>query len=296
MVRGLVYGLSAAFAWAIYNVGVKIGRNDGFTSADLTLLRYVVPAVLLLPFFILRMRRKAPTLSLFRAVALTIAIGPPFALLINAGYGLAPLAHAVVISPGTTMLTANALSMFVDGRPMPVHRRIGMLVLVAGLAFIAFDRPAAGEGASDAWLGDLCFVGSGFLWGLFSYLAGRWRLDPVDATAAVALLASVVFVPVYFAGLGATPMPLSAWLQQGLYQGLLGGCLAIIAYAAAIAALGAGLAALFPALVPPLAVLLAIPLAGSWPSGMQWSGVGLATLGLVVSLDVTRRLVRRRGG
>ena len=116
---GVAAGVTAALAWAIYNVGVAIGRTHGFTSADLALLRYAVPAVLLLPLLVRRRRRASRRLDWVRAFWLTVSIGPPFAFLINTGYGIAPLAHAVVISPGMTMLTANALAIVLDGRPLP---------------------------------------------------------------------------------------------------------------------------------------------------------------------------------
>lgn len=296
LLKGVAFGLAAALAWAIYNVGVKIGRTDGFSSADLVLLRYVVPAILLAPALRVRRRAGKSCMTWPRAVALTSAIGPPFAFLINTGYGLAPLAHAVVISPGVTMLTANALSVAIDRTPMPRNRRFGIALLVAGLICIALDQSDADNKGAMRWLGDLCFVGSGFLWGVFTYLVGRWRLDAVEATATVAICGSLAFIPVYAVFFPPATFPVPLWLEQIVYQGVLGGCLAIVAYALAIAALGAGLAGLFPALVPPLAVLLAIPLTETWPSSMQWSGILLASLGLVASLDIARRLFRGSTG
>jgi drug/metabolite transporter (DMT)-like permease len=294
MLKGIAFGLAAALGWAIYNVGVEIGRRQGFSSADLTLLRYIVPGIVLLPLLIARRRQVAARLGFARAAALTVAIGPLFAFVFNTGYGIAPLAHAVVISPGMTMITANALSVLVDRRPLPLHRQIGILILMGGLAAIAIDQPAPKDPTTATWLGDLCFVCSGFLWGLFTYLLGRWRLDPIDTTAAVGLLATISFLPVYLVWFGVSDLPLHDWALQVVYQGGLGGCLAIIFYAAAIATIGPGLGGLFPALVPPLAVLLAIPLAGNLPSAAQWVGIALATLGLLTSLDLARRLLGRR--
>lgn len=290
--RGVAYGLGAAFAWAIYNVGVKIGRNDGFSSADLALLRYLVPAILLAPVMMVRWRRGGGRIGLARAAALTVAVGPPFAFLINTGYGLAPLAHAVVISPGVTMLVANLLSVVIDRRPMPLNRQVGIAVLVLGLLFIALDQGTQVEGEPMRWLGDLCFIGSGSLWGIFTYMIGRWRLDAVETTATAAICATIVFVPTYLVFFTPADQPVIHWLEQIAYQGVLGGCLAIVAYALSIGALGAELAGLFPALVPPLAVLLAIPLTATWPNATQWTGIALATLGLVLSLDLARRALR----
>ncbi|EKF18861.1 DMT family transporter [Nitratireductor pacificus] len=293
LVKGVLYGLAAALMWAIYNIGVEIGRADGFTSADLAILRYAVAAALLAPFLFLRWSRLPPGLTLRRVVLLSLTIGPPFAFLFNTGYGIAPLAHAVVISPGVTMLVANLLPVLLDGQRLPMHRKIGIAVLVLGLIAIAADRPPAKTPGEWVLLGDLCFVGSGTLWGVFTYLLGRWRLPAVETTAAMSLMTTAGFLPLYLAFFTPADLPLSAWAEQALYQGALGGCLAIVAFAASITWLGSGLAGLFPALVPPLAVLLAIPIAGQWPNGLQLVGVLIATTGLVLSLDALSRLFRR---
>lgn len=296
LAEGIALGLFAALAWGFYNVGTDIGRADGFSSADLAMLRYGVAALLLAPFLLARRGEWRSRLSFTRVVLLTLTIGPPFALLINTGYGIAPLAHAVVISPGTTMLTANLLYRIVDGHSMPLHRQIGMVMLALGLIAIATDQPPSKQADLPVWLGDLCFVGSGFLWGVFTWLTGRWRLPAVETTAAVSLLSALLFLPVYLAGFGVTERPAVLWLEQAVYQGVLGGCLAIVAFAACVSRLGAGPAALFPALVPPLAVLIAIPLDAQWPSLLQWLGIVLGAAGLVISLDAARAFLRRRAG
>jgi drug/metabolite transporter (DMT)-like permease len=293
LLEGIALGLSAASAWAFYNVGTDIGRSDGFSSADLAMLRYGVSALLLTPFLIMARSAWSRTLTPWRIIFLTIAIGPAFALLINTGYGIAPLAHAVVISPGTTMLTTNAFSWLVDGRPMPAYRQIGMAMLCLGLVAIAADQSFTKDAGTPVWLGDLCFVGSGFLWGVFTWLIGRWKLPAVETIGAVSVLAAITLLPVYLIGFGITQHPLQLWLEQAVYQGALGGCIAIVTFAACVARLGAGPAALFPALVPPFAVLLAVPLSSQWPSGLQWLGITLATFGLIVSLDVIQMLLRK---
>ncbi len=293
LARGVVVGLAAALMWAVYNIGVELGRADGFTSADLAILRYGVAAAMLAPFLILRRNRLPAGLTFGRVVLLSIAIGPPFAFLFNTGYGLAPLAHAVVISPGMTMLVANFLPVLLDGHRLPPNRKLGMAVLVLGLIFIAADRPAVAAANRYVLLGDLCFVASGTLWGVFTYLLGRWRLPAVETTGAVSLAATIACLPVYLLFFEPAALPFSLWVEQAFYQGVLGGCLAIVAFAAAIFLIGPGLAGLFPALVPPLAVLFAVPIAGQWPNALQMLGVTIATAGLVLSLDILARVVRR---
>ncbi|TKT78128.1 DMT family transporter [Aquamicrobium sp. LC103] len=293
--QGVALGLAATLSWALYNVGTAIGRADGFSSADLAMLRYGVAALVLLPFLVPRLA-VARAIGWRRLLLLTAMIGPPFALFINAGYGIAPLSHAVVISPGVTMLVANALAILVDRRRMPLNRRIGMALLVAGLIAIAVDQPDIRPHSDlPIWLGDLCFVASGTLWGVFTWLVGRWHLPPVETTGAISILSALAFLPVHLFGFGVTPMPAALWLEQAVYQGILGGALAIVAFAGAVVRLGTGTAALFPALLPPAAILVGVVIADSVPSLMALSGIALATCGLAVSLDFRRR-VRSRAG
>lgn len=292
---GAGFGLAASVFWAFYNTGTDLGRSWGFSSLDLMTLRFVVASVLFLPLLMIGRGRLADgaagatgRLPLIRLVALTVCIGPPFTLLINTGYGIAPLAHAVVIGPGMTMLTANALSVTLDRRPMPMARLLGLMLVSAGLVAMALEQPASKTPGVEVWLGDLCFIGSGMLWGIFTYLSARWQLDPVRATGVVTILSALIVLLPFWLLLAEETPPVSAWLWQGVFQGVLGGCLAILAYTRSVALLGAGRSAIFPALVPPLAVLLAIPLTGSWPSATQWSGIALASIGLVVSLDLLK--------
>lgn len=283
---GIALGLAAAFSWGIYNVGAEIGQASGFRPADLTMLRYGGAAVLMLPLLWLARHRLPP---LGQIAWVTLLIGPPFALLFNLGFQRAPLSHAVVIGPGMSMLMANALVRFRDGIPLSLNRKIGMAVLIAGLLVIAADQPAPKSWGGSVLLGDLCFVGSGSLWGIYVYVMGRWRLPPIETTAAVASLATLLFVPFYMIVWGLPAMPAAQWAEQFFYQGVIGGCLAFVVFAAAVGRLGAGRAALFAALVPSSAVLLAIPLTGQWPDPLQWGGVALASVGLIVSLDLWAR-------
>lgn len=62
---------------------------------------------------------------------------------------------------------------------------------------------------------------------------------------------------------------------------------------AAIVLLGIGLigwAVLFPAIVPAVSVMVGIPIVGETPSSLQIAGLGLVTLGLLITIGIVRRL------
>ncbi|MFN6976544.1 MAG: DMT family transporter [Gemmobacter sp.] len=281
---GIGLGLIAVTGWAYYNVGTELARAEGFRPADLAALRFGVGALVLLPCFVLARGWRLPQR---RLMLFALIVGPPFALLFNTGFQLAPLSHAVVIGPGMSVLVALALVRFVDGQRMPPLRLVGLALLMAGLVAIGADRADTGKASGlPAVLGDLCFVATGSLWGLFSWLLARWRLPPVQAAAGLALYSAAVFLPAWFVVWGVPELSAAAWAHQAVAQGLIGGSGAPVAFAAALAILGAGRGSVFNALVPPAAVLMAMPVAGILPNPLQWAGVALASTGLVLSMAV----------
>jgi drug/metabolite transporter (DMT)-like permease len=124
----------------------------------------------------------------------------------------------------------------------------------------------------------------------------RWKIGPMQATTAIAVVSLAMLLPPYllwsgFERLLVLPAPMLA--AQIVMQGVLAGAVAVVAYSAAVMALGAGRAALFPALVPGTAILIGIPMTGEWPTPLQWVGVVVVIAGLATALGV--RLPRRAG-
>jgi drug/metabolite transporter (DMT)-like permease len=284
-VRGIAWGVLAVLAWAVYNVGAKVGAAQGFRAPDLTVLRFGVAGLIMLPMLLRMGLRDLGGLGWPRGLALLLTAGPLFGLCVNTGFVLAPLAHGVVLGPGFTMLAAAGLGWWVEGERPSVAQLSGTAILLLGLLVIAADGLGAGTGEL-VWLGDLSFAATGILWGTFTVLLRRWRVDAVHATAVVAVLSSVVLVPGYLALVEMPDLPAGAVAVQAFLQGALGGCLGVLAYGAAVSRLGAGRAALFPACVPALATLLAVPVLGLVPDGLQTAGIVLCTLGLVTGLGI----------
>lgn len=282
--RGIALGIAAVLSWAVYNIGASVGRAEGFTSADLTLLRYVGGSLALVALILLRGAKPAG-FTLSRVLLLTLFAGPPFALAITTGFALAPLSHAVVVSPGVAMIVAALLGIILNGDTISPQRILGMAVLIIGLVLIA-TKSGIQEGFAASWRGDLCFVMSGSLWGLFTFVLGRWKLDAVTATAAIAIASSFLFIPYYFIFAEPAVEPALQWFMQLVLQGVLGGGLAVVFYVAAIRALGASSAGLFPALVPVASVVLAMPLRGHLISLQEALGVACAFAGMVIALMV----------
>ena len=71
---------------------------------------------------------------------------------------------------------------------------------------------------------------------------------------------------------------------QAAFQGLGPGFLAVLLFATASIHLGSTATAGFAASVPAGAVILAMPVLGEYPSGLEWVGVVIVSLGLALSL------------
>lgn len=283
---GVLWGLVAAAAWAVYNVGAKVGAAQGFQPADLTLIRFGVAGLVMLPLLARAGLRDLGGLGWARGAALALLVGPLFGFVVNTGFVLAPLAHGVVLGPASTMLSATALARVFQGERPNRMQLAGMAILVAGLLAIAYDGLTTPAG-DRVWLGDLGFIAAGALWGTFTFLLRRWRVHAVPATAAVSVLSMAVVVPLYVAlDGGLLDLPARAIAVQAVYQGCLGGCLGVLAYSLAVGHLGASRAALFPSFVPVLATLLAMPMLGQVPDALQGAGILLASLGLLTALDL----------
>jgi len=293
---GIGIGLGASLGWAIYAIGTKLGRTQGFSASDLAIMRYLVPLILV-PFLLFGAAQLWRRISLWRALALTLCVGPVFALVNNTAFGTAPLSHGVVIGPGTTLITANLLLWFIDGHRIPRARAAGFVAVILGIGVMTtefVDQPSAFWQVLAA---DALLVLAGSMWGMFTYLVGRWEITAVPAIASVSSLSTLFFLPVYLVFLGPTQgLPTVQWGWQILFQGAIGGLLAPLFFALAVARLGSGRASLFPAMVPPVAVLLSVPITGTIPGPLTTAGVVIATLGLAASLDLVRLPVRRRRG
>lgn len=282
--RGLGFGLAAVLAWALYNIGVAQGRADGFSVADLTLLRFLGAVLALAPWVLLRGRRVGGALGAGKILVLLALAGPQFSLLYSFGMPLTRLSHAVVISPGFSMLMATLLATLSTRRMPSAARFAGLGVLMLALMVIAFGRAGAEAGPASTWRGDLIFVLTGSLYGTFTFLLGRWRGDAVTVTWQISVWSLLIVAPAYLLLATPTDHSAAAWLVQLVLQGVLGGGWAIVFYALSIRFLGADRAGIFPALVPAAAVLLSVPVSGVLPSAVELAGTALAACGMMLAL------------
>ena len=285
---GFAWGLTASVIWGAYLAFARAGVVGGLAPLDFALLRYATAGAIMLP---LLLRFGLPTLGGIgwpRGLALAALAGPAFILLGTLGYRWAPLAHGAVVQPAAVTTGTMALAVLLLRERIAATRWLGVGVLVVGLALVG----GAGWGSGDAWRGDLAFAAAGLLWAGFTVACRAWGIDPLRATAVVAVLgggASLVLWLGFGDPAAMVEQGAGVLVTQALVQGVLSGVVAVYAYGRAAAALGAARAAVFAALVPVMAVVAGVPVAGEWPVGLQWAGLAIVLAGLSLAMGLLPR-------
>ncbi|MDI1273940.1 DMT family transporter [Polaromonas sp.] len=282
MNRHLAVGLLAALAAALIGSGWQIASRHGVTTTlgplEIAVLRYGVPALVLLPLLIqtglfpqgLPRRR----LGLF-----VLGGGLPFGLLVLAGAQWAPAAHMGIFMAGSVPLFTALGARFAHGERITGPRLAGLLLIVAGLAVFGAGSLAH---AAQTWLGDLLFILAAMAWAMYTLAFRGSGLTPWQGAAVINAWSSLLLLPVLLV-FGAPRLLTAPWTDvawQAVGQGVIAGLLGLVTYMIAIAKLGAARASLSAALVP-----LSTALGAAWLLG-EPLGAGTLVASALVACGV----------
>ena len=170
--------------------------------------------------------------------------------------------------------------------PLTTDRVLGVGTILCGLVALGWDGLA--NHGDLTWLGDTMFVLGGVFWASYTLGSRAAHVDPLHATAVVAVLSMLLYLPGYawFSGAALAAAPWREIIIQSVFQGVLSAVVALLLYTRAVAILGAARGAVFAALVPSFSLLLAVPLLGEIPTSLQLVGVVLVTAGMVFALGL----------
>lgn len=280
--------LCALVIWGGQFAASRFAIRTDLTPHDITALRYLVAAAILLPAFWRLGVADCGGVGWGRALALTVTAGAPFFTLSNIGLALAPASHGASIQPGASSLGTFALMALVTGVAPPRAMLAALAVVVAGLAVIGYAGSTGG--GPSTLLGDLLFAVSGLCWATFTVLIQRWKIAPLQAAAVVSVMSTLMFVPPYVLWLEPRLLtaPVGVVAFHAVNQGLLNMVLGMSLFGFGVRVLGAGAASRFIPLVPVTGTLIAIPVLGEWPGPLQAAGVVLIVAGLLASTLVTQ--------
>ena len=284
MLTGAAYGVLASFIWAGFPAITKLAMaSNTLTAWDITALRFGTAGLILLPLF---WRRRLGSLRTWHALLLACGAGAPYVLLTAGGLAFAPAGHMGVITPSCMLLCTTVGSWLILHDRLALGRVAGVLTILAGIVTLGWDGLA--NHGERTWLGDAMFVLGGMFWASYTIASRVLKVEPLHATAVVAVLSMLLYVPGY-AWLAGDSLLAAPWREiviQAVFQGLLSAVVALLLFTRAVALLGAARGAVFAALVPSFSLLLAVPLLGELPTRLQLVGVVLVTAGMVLALGL----------
>ena len=276
---GWAAALATVLLWSGFFLSLRLGAEEKLPPQALALLRFGIPALLLLPYY-WRHRTRLHSIPLRWQLAMLAGAGLPFFWLGATGMQLAPVAQGSALIPGTAPLM---VSLLLWREPCPAQRRCGLSLIALATATLLLS------GEPGLWQGQVCFLGAALLWALFTLAVRHSGLTALDAAALVAVPSALLLLPTLLWSPLPTVSHASIWLWQGLLQGIGAGLLAALCYAHAIRTLGAEVSSALGSLTPVMAAMLAWLLLGETLSQPVWLALGLLCVGVVLaSLPVWR--------
>jgi drug/metabolite transporter (DMT)-like permease len=281
--RGIAWGLAAAFLTAGWWVVTRRGVTASLDQLDVAALRFAVSGLLLSPV-LWRHRRKLGKASKILLAVMAVCAGAPYSLVAGTALTFAPAASGGALVGGLMPLFVALLSMLVLKEPIGAARCLGLGIVVAGVVGLA-GTAAASSAAMPL------FVLASLMSACFTVALRRSGLPPLAAISLVCFVSGLTYIPCYLILFGrpfVPAAPVAEVLQQALYQGALSAIVASYCFARAVMLLGPARAALFGALVPVLACLLGAAVLAECPTSAEAAAIGTIAAGTVLASGAVR--------
>lgn len=279
---GYLAMLVVLLIWSGFSLTVRTISTSPLTIADVALIRFSVPLILLAPWFLKHLVIiKKVRISDFLFILLG---GIPFLFLASLGAKIVPTAYVASILTGTPPFFVAMLSM-VFYRQVISKKRLWMLslILVGVLTMVA---GLAEQLSTEMFTGIGFLLSASLVWSTYTLGLKRAGLSAVTVAIIVSYFSFFIMLFLVFSGTVA-----SNWgtfsLQEAmpflLVQGIGVGIVATIGFSYAVSQLGSAKSSIIGALSPGLTTLLAVPIFDESLSIAILCGISLTITGVILS-------------
>jgi drug/metabolite transporter (DMT)-like permease len=277
--------------WGTQPVVLRLGAFQGLTPADLTVLRFGIASLFLVPVALRHTHFPVGALGWKRALMLSLLGGAPYNYFLIVGASYAPALDGASILTAVALLMTVVLAGALAGERLTLVRVAALILVCAGLLPFAVQSVLQGIAAgNDVWRGHVMFAIAACMFGAVGPLSKRWKVDPWNVTYSMVIL-SAATIPVWVFAL---PMhwqrvELGVVAFHALFFGLIQGALSVVLFQKAIALLGATTTGMFFALVPFTAWIGGQLVLGEKPTTTEILGMLLVVAGLAIAPFGARR-------
>ena len=221
--------------------------------------------------------------------------GLAYAPLAYTAFFFAPAAHGAVLMPGTLPLSTALVAAILLGERFTRQRALGLVLIACGGLLVGGASLLKAFQGGDVWIGDVLFVCASSTWAVYSVLARKYKVDAVQATIAITVFGSMIYLPIY-GGLAyfnwlpsliqshLADAPAREILLQLVMQGMGSVVISGISFTMMLKHFGPVRSTMMTALVPSLASLSAVFFLGE---PLYWNliaGLMLALAGVVIGV------------
>ncbi|WP_039918054.1 DMT family transporter [Cellvibrio mixtus] len=272
---GYFFVAGTVLIWSGFVLVARMGGASALNAFDITALRFGAASLILLPLWIFWKR-----VPLFNKTVLSLALsgGIGYSVVVYLAFKHAPAAHGAVLISGLLPFFVPLLAFWLLKEPLRSNLRIALPVIAVGILCLGVDIFSRSENTLP---GDILLVASSIIWALYTILAKRSGLGPWETAIGSALLAALIYLPVYFLFLPKEILhaPVADIALQAIYQGVVVAVIAMFFYMAAMTRLGPARTGACMALVPALAGIGASLILGEELSTWLISGLLVTSTG-----------------
>ena len=161
LITGSLIALLTVTIWACWLVGTRYAVRSSLLPHDIAVLRFIVPAVVLAPYW-LRAGLRPSGAPWFTIPYIVCGAGLPFYIAVASGLQLAPAAHGGMLLPGTMPVFVALIAFGLFGDKFGWRRGTGFLLIAVGGAGIG-GWSIISDNIEGAWRGHLMFICAAFL-------------------------------------------------------------------------------------------------------------------------------------
>jgi len=298
-IAGSLAALASVVIWSGWIVFTRHGVTTDMPPVTLGLLRYSIPALVMLPLLV-RSGAAYRRAGWLKCTIMVCGSGAPFFLICSNAMAIAPAAHVGVMLPGVMPMFVALFAFLLFGERYTGARLAGYGLVLAGV--VALGGVSLIEAGAGDWRGHLLLLISAACWACFTLAFKRSGLTAWQGAALINAVSVVIMVVINAiqGGPQLWTVPWQTLAIQGFAQGILSGLLALAAYSYAVGVLGASKASAFVSLTPALTAVIAAVTLSEWPDAITiaavlivGSGVALAS-GVASGISFKRRALKEQ--
>ncbi|MBD1558851.1 DMT family transporter [Vibrio sp. S9_S30] len=287
MAKGYVVITFVLMIWTGFALSIRSIGASPLATADVALLRFLVPVILLLPFThrYLHEIRGAKALD----VLLILLGGVPFFFVASHGASLVPAAYVGTVLAGTPPFFVAVLGWLfyqhtsLSGR-VSAKRIAALMMIVMGVVTMIVGQLDRVSG--EFLQGVAVLLSASLIWAIYTIRLKRSGLSPIAVTIMLSWCSLAITLALILSG--SVTSHLGAFAFQDalpfiLIQGFCVGLLSTVGYSYAVRQLGSAQSSTIGSLSPGLTALVAVPVFGESLTIAIVGGICLTVAGVILS-------------